>query len=555
MTDIATARRARHVVSALTAGLIVLGLLAAGPSPAGSTAGPAGPPSAGQVSAPLPTLDWTLCPDIPRALCATAEVPLDYDDPTGTTILLDVVKLPALVTSQRLGTLFVNPGGPGGSAREFAPYAAELLGDTVATRYDVVGIDPRGVGPSSQMVCRTSASFPSFRYPFPITEPQSKSVWKDGRWFNRACKQGPNEIVAHMSTADTARDMDLIRQAVGDPLLNYYGISYGTYLGAVYAAMFPDYVGRFVVDGVLDPVNWATGDGTNGNLPFTTRINSARGAYEALTSALTECDRVGKRKCGFAGHAQQKWRRLIFRAKSNKLTFFGDKFSYQLLVGFTLSSLYDNYDYSFLGYFLQEVYRDNFAGKRPSARLRSLSLRDMRQRVDDVMRAPYGLARTVNAGDPFLGVACADSQNPSGRLAWWNAGRAQDRAEPWFGSLWTWASAACSGWAKVNQQDAFFGPFDVTPANPILVVGNSFDPATPVQGARRFTTLFEGSRFLLMDGWGHGAIGNTCVTAAFDAYYATGRLPREGTVCDKDRPLFGGGGFFRPVESWRPQAS
>lgn len=548
MTSFDRARR-RPLAAALAAAALSLGLLSATASPAGSAA----PAAAAQVEAPVPALDWQLCPDF-RALCATADVPLDYDDPTGATVTLDLVKIPALLPDEKLGTLFVNPGGPGGSAVGFAPYAAELLGPTVATRYDIVGIDPRGVGRHSQMRCRTSADIPNFRYMFPITEPQSKSVWKVGRWFNQACKEGPNPIVAHMSTADTARDMDLIRQAVGEPLLNYYGVSYGTYLGAVYAAMFPDRVGRFVVDGVLDPVNWATGDGSNGDLPFTTRIASARGAYEALTNALAECDRAGVAACPFAGHAMDKWRHLISLAKRNKLEVYGGKMTYQDLVGITLSGLYDNYDYSFLAFFLQDVYTSATTGRAVPAQLRGVTLRQLKERARDVIRSPYSLLRTVNAADPFLGVSCSDTENPAGRLAWWDAGRGQDRSYPWFGSLWTWASAPCSGWAKVTQQDAFRGPFDVTPVNPILVVGNSFDPATPVQGARTFTTLFHGSRFLLMDGYGHAAIGNSCVTAAFDAYYATGELPSEGTVCPKDRDLYGSDFGFRPVPRWRPQA-
>jgi pimeloyl-ACP methyl ester carboxylesterase len=348
--------------------------------------------------------------------------------------------------------------------------------------------------------------------------------------------------------------MDLVRQALGESRLDYYGVSYGSYLGAVYAALFPDLVGRFVVDGVLDPVNWATGQGGNTGLPFTARIRSARGAYEALTSALTECDRVGPRRCPLAGRAQVKWRMLVARAKRNRLTWFSERVRYDELVGITLSLMYDT-DYSFLGGLLAQLYRENFGVRRsgPSLRYAGSTLDQLRERARDTIRAPYA-ARVVNAADPFLGVACSDTRNPTRRTDWWTAGRAQDRAFPWFGSLWTWVSAPCGGWSSAASQDAFFGSFRVRPANPILVVGNSFDPATPVQGARRFTTLFDGSRFLLMDGWGHAALGNRCVTARFDAYYARGALPREGVVCPKDRPLFSGPGRLRSPATWRPQA-
>ncbi len=549
-------RRLRRLLATAAAAALATGLLAS-PSPPSSAV--ASPVSAAPASS-APAVDWQLCTDFYRALCATVLVPLDYDDPSGPTLPIDAVKLPALMPDQRIGTIFVNPGGPGGSARDFAAYGADLLGATVTTRYDIVGIDPRGVGPHSQMVCHTTAKRPSFRWPFPITELQSHSVWRDGRWPNAACNTDPNAVVTHMSTADTARDMETFRQLVGDAELNYYGISYGTYLGATYAALFPDKVGRFVVDGVLDPVNWATGDASNADLPFSTRLRSARGAYEALTSALSECDRVGRSECALAGNALGKWRTMVGLARRHELRYYGGEMTYQDLVGITLSGLYDNYDYGFLEFFLSDVYSQATQGRPVSARVRGASLQTLRQRARDVIRAPYaGLGASAaavrNAADPFLGVACADTQNPTGRTAWWQVGRAQDRQFPWFGSLWTWASAPCGGWNPAAMDDAFLGPFETTPANPILVVGNTYDPATPVQGARRFTTLFQGSRFLLMDGWGHGALGNSCVTAAYDAYYSTGALPPEGTVCEKDRPLFGGGQARpRPFEPWRPQA-
>lgn len=552
----ATRRRLGAVTASAALTLGMTAILPASPSEATATPRAGSPLTApvvaAQVDAPIPVLDWSRCESGARALCATAEVPLDYDDPTGPTILLDLLKVPALDSGNKLGTLFVNPGGPGGSATEFAFFGADLLGDTVAMRYDVVGIDPRGVGEHSQMVCTAADDPPNQTVGFPITEQQSKQVWRAGRWIRNACVSAPEQIVQHMSTADTARDMDLIRQAVGEEELDYYGISYGTFLGATYAAMFPDRVGRFVVDGVLDPVNWSTGDAGNADLPFTTRIASARGAYEALTSGLTECDRVGKRSCAFAGDAESKWRWLVRKAKAGKLRAYGGNVSYPDLVGGTLGMLYDNISYDWLGSALADLYR---RAHKHTAKAGGVSAAEWHRIATRVTRAPYALAGAgFEINDAFHGVSCADTSNPTTRQAWWDAGRQQDRDYPWFGSLWTWESAACAKWPAAAQEDSFRGPYDVTTANPILVVGNSHDPATPVQGARRFTTLFEGSRFLLMDGWGHGAIGNTCVTAAFDDYYATGALPREGSVCEKDYPLFGG--FFKAhgLPSWRPQA-
>ena len=314
-----------------------------------------------------------------------------------------------MTPARGLGSLFFNPGGPGGSAAEFAPAAAELLGDTVALRYDVIGVDPRGVGPHSATVCTADSRPPVGRAEaFPITEKQSKATWNLARWIRLACRDNPNAIVAHMSTADTARDMDLIRQAIGEDQLDYYGISYGTYLGATYAAMFPDRVGHLVVDGVLDPVAWATGDASNAHLPFTTRLRSARGAYEALTTALAECDRIGRSMCPFAGNADAKWRWLVKRAKKDKLRAFGGRISYQDLVGFTLSLLYDNTSYDFLGFVLSDIY-DGAQGRSGSGKTAHLTVAQIRKAARDTIRAPYAL-RSIKIRDAFDGVACADTE-------------------------------------------------------------------------------------------------------------------------------------------------
>jgi len=513
-------------------------------------------PAQGAAPAPAaPSIDWQRCAYI-HALCASVPVPLDYDDPGGPTFKLSVIKVPALDPTQKIGTIFVNPGGPGGSAVEFAAYGADLLGDTVAMRYDVIGIDPRGVGGKPRMSCKKDG-YPHYpRNDFPWRWNQVDKAWAYSSWFRNACEENPNAIVAHMTTADTARDMDYVRELIGEPLLNYYGISYGTYLGATYARMFPDKVGKFVVDGVLDPVQWSKGDGTNGNLPFSTRIDSASGATDSLKSGLRECDRLGRKACPFAatksqGTALKKWRKLVRLAQAEKLRLYDSKLRYPTLVGYTLGSLYES-TYDSLGYLLQDMWNENVAKGRHQRLLPGMTVAKMRAAAREVRRnpwAPTSAAGYGQFGDPFLGVACSDTTNPKGKKAWWRAGQAQDKESAWFGSLWTWASAPCSGWPKETKADRFTGFTPVATATPMLVVGNAHDPATPIHGARTVHDLFTNSGMLKLNGWGHGAITNTCVTAAYDAYYVDGTLPASGTVCQPDAPLFGSmdGGGFRSV--------
>lgn len=492
-----------------------------------------------QVRAPVPVIDWQACTGAKQFRCATVAVPLDYDNPGGAKILLDLLKVPAARPSTKIGTLFINPGGPGGSSTGFAPMASILLGSTVRNRYDVIGIDPRGVGASTPMKCVSDVPRPpGIDYLFPMTWAQAKPAFIQAQWTRWACADQAVPIVRHMSTADTARDMDLMRQAVGEKKLNYYGISYGTQLGSTYASMFPSRVGRFVVDGVLDPIAWSTGDVVPAVQPFSTRLRSAKGAHEALMSALEDCDRVGRAKCDFAGNASGKWQRLVTLAKAGKLTAYGSPLSYAELIGGVLGSLYAT-RYVGLDSALQEIWEES-AGS--GARASASAVADLRAAGERVRKAPYAtpLLRGEVVSDAFSGVACSDTRNPDSVTDWWRAGVEQDTKYPGFGSLWTWASASCSKWPIVTKSDSYFRPYGGATATPILVVGNTYDPATPIHGARKVASLFTGARLLTYDGWGHGAIGTGCVTRAFDRYYATGALPPVGAVCPMDSGLWDG---------------
>ncbi|GAA1791271.1 alpha/beta hydrolase [Nostocoides veronense] len=523
-------------------GLALSAIVAAGviPSLGAAGAGAAPPAKATEVQAPVPDITWKSCGDDLPGECATALAPLDYDNPYGPAILLDLRKVPAKQQSRKLGSLFVNPGGPGGSSTGFAPWAAQLLGPTVAARYDVIGVDPRGVGEHSQMVCKNANPVPPFPMtPYPETVAQSKIAFRSAEYARSACTRNPSPIVRHMSTADTARDMDLIRQAVGDPQLNYYGISYGTQLGSTYASMFPSRVGRFAVDAVLDPVAWSTGGPSNlpATQPFSTRLRSAKGASEALLAALKECDRVGRSHCDLAPGASAKWAKMSAAAKAGTLTAGGEPLPYSVLIGGVLGYLYGQ-SYDGLDTTLQMIYDENFGTR---ARAGASALATLRAKADRVREAPYTspLGQVQIISDAFMGVGCADTRNPETREAWWNAGRAQDKLWPGFGSLWTWATPACAKYPISTKADTWFGPYGGATANPILVVGNTYDPATPYHGAQAVAGMFRGARLLTYNGWGHGALGNSCATAAFDRLYATGALPARGAVCQLDRPLWG----------------
>jgi pimeloyl-ACP methyl ester carboxylesterase len=338
-----------------------------------------------------------------------------------------------------------------------------------------------------------------------------------------------------MSTADTARDMDLVREAVGDPELHYYGISYGTQLGTTYAALFPDTVGRMILDGVLDPVEWTTGHGDGDTRPFSERLRSGYGAWQSLTAAFAECDRVGKRRCVLAGHASDAWNDVIRKLRKGPVK----GVRYDMVVGSALSYLYSPDGVPQLMKEIRRLHRALFG--RGALRVDAWRPGAVQRRVDDrlPLPGPYAAGGWARTGNAFAGVACSDSDNPSNPRAWIAAGNRADKVSPWFGKLWTWASSPCARWPEELKEDRYAGPFDVAPANPVLVVGNTYDPATPLHGARAVNRLLRGSRLLVLDGWGHGALaGSPCIDDAYASYLVDGDLPRPGTVCRPRRPLY-----------------
>ncbi len=535
-------------VLALLAGLNAVGGAAATPRrdgegpPVASTE--AGTPRA-EVHAPVPTLHWREC-DLPSgpSQCANVKVPRDYDHPYGAKTTLAVSRVQALDPTRRIGTLFVNPGGPGLPASNYPwPFVSDL-GPHIVQRFDVVGVDPRGVGDSAPLLCRDPSPdtpHPGRHVSFPYT-PEEITAWLHfDAYVSHLCATHSRPILDHMSTADTARDMDLIRQALGEPRINYYGLSYGTYLGATYAALFPGRIRAMVLDGVLDPVAWATGrNGRGHRVPFTSRLRSAVGSWQALTTAFDECDRVGRSRCRLAGHAAYSWHQVIHRLRQGPLRLGPDfRLRYSDLVSLTLGELYELATYRPLMRAIAFVHDQIVAttGARAVVDARSayewLKTKVRQSRI----HGPYVFGKR-RFDMSFNGIACADSINPSRPRAWIGATRRADQRSPWFGAAWAWESSACARWPG-SSADAFGGPFRTRTSEPVLIVGNTHDPATPISGARHLNMLFTGSRMLTLDGWGHGALGTSrCITKRTQGYLVHGTLPLPGRVCKENKQLF-----------------
>jgi pimeloyl-ACP methyl ester carboxylesterase len=514
-------RRLHRVLLTILAAAVAAGLLAA---PSATAAAPAA------TAAAVPTLNWADCGD--GFQCATARVPLDYDRPRGAKISLALIRLPARDPARRIGSLFFNPGGPGGSGVDFVrALGPELYSDEVRARFDLVGFDPRGIIRSTPLRCFDTldeAIAVLAPMAFPVTREEERVWVRSDRALARACAQRGGAILDHMATADVARDMDLLRRAVGDAKLNYVGYSYGSFLGATYANLFPNKVRALVVDGVLDPVAWATGRGDQARtLPFSTRLRSAKGAWESLKEFFRLCD-AGGDNCAFSqGSPRRRYAQLAERLLEEPLQLPDGQggtvpFTYADLVATTLGAMYDPASWPDLAAFLQQLW--DLA--RPEA---AATLQRLRARLGGLQQEDY-----PNFVEGFPGVACSETDNPARVGAWSRAARASDRRFRYFGRLWTWISSICQPWPGWDP-DRYAGPWTRRTANPVLVVNPRFDPATPYHGAQTLDRLLPRSRLLTLAGWGHTTLfSSACIDAHVSRYLLTTRVPPGGTVCRPD---------------------
>ena len=469
-------------------------------------------PTSAPATPPTPALDWRACPatspDEEEFLrpyrCSTIEVPLSYRDPDGQSLELALGLLPAADPARKLGTLFWNPGGPGGPGQIPPPFS-----DALHQRFDIVGFDPRGVGASTPLRCFASneQAIRLLGWDFPITLAQEQRVIDLTRRASQLCARNGGPLLEHMSTGNVARDLDVLRQAVGDERLNYLGFSYGTHLGAVYANLFPDRVRAVTLDAVLDPIEWTTGYPPAGAAaPFSYRIGSHLGALQALGTFLAAC--ASDARCAFrepGADLKAKYDRLLARLKRRPVEIQapdGTPFTvtYQAAVYITQGLLSDPAASTDLGEFLQAVWVAT-EGRAPAMRGRA--------NVRDAMRESARVPRwQVPDDEPYFGF-----DGPGGVLhgfrqsvepvRWPRFARRADRDGYPFGSPWIYVSLPCATW-PASDPDRYAGPWNRPTANPLLLIGNQLgDPATPYDDAERTATrVLANVRLLTLDSFG-----------------------------------------------------
>ncbi|MDE1178991.1 alpha/beta hydrolase [Paraburkholderia sp.] len=495
-------------------------------------------------------LVWAACPSVAPAPfeCATATVPLDYAKPDGRTIQLAVIRRPASNPARRLGAIFFNPGGPGGKGTDDMPSWIGLFPAALLERFDLVSWDPRGVGRSTAVRCFDSdADETAFKKTmadgYPVGAAQVQSQARLQTQFNEACERRAGALLAHVSTADTARDLDALRRASGESQMNYLGISYGTLIGATYANLFPGKLRAMVLDGNVEPTGYfadATLQGTS------ERIDNDLGTSQTLAQFFRACASAGRAKCAFADPGADA---AALTAKFDTLT--------QRLTAHP-ARLPDVQDAPFTApvmlnlvsgwiFTVQQV--DKFPGWSALADvLENLwDASDPAGSGSPVAHTKSPAPSTANASaDPQYdsdgagsAIQCGESPNPRDltlfpQVAAWSVARAGPIAAPV-----AWSDAPCASWS-VKAAAPYTGPWNAS-TTPILVIGNRYDPSTAYASSQKMAALLHDARLLTVDGFGHTALLNAsrCAADAESAYFIDGTLPPAGTVCKQDRAPFG----------------
>ncbi|MFG2325521.1 alpha/beta hydrolase [Streptomyces sp. NPDC048568] len=452
-------------------------------------------------------------PDGDEWQCATMKAPLDYDDPEGDTIDLALIRAESSgAADRRIGSLIFNFGGPGGSGVTTLPAFGQDYAK-LRTRYDLVSFDPRGVGRSAPVECLDDKQLDTYfqQDATPDDAAERTELVDNTEEFNAACEKNSKKVIPHVPTTDAARDMDLMRQVLGDDKLYYFGISYGTELGGVYAHLFPKRVGRAVFDAVVDPTQ----------TPEQGSLGQAEGFQLALDNFAEDCvSKVEDCPIGdTADGVKSRIARLLKDLDRKPIPgIFPRELTETAATGGIAQALYSKDFWEYLTEGLEQAYDGD--GRVLMVLSDSLNGRNENGQYSNITAANVA----INCADdkPRYDSAYVESKLPAFR-----------KASPLFGDFLAWSMLSCTDWAVAGAADH---PDVSAPGSPpILVIGNTGDPATPYEGAGRMAEeLGEGVGVeLTYKGQGHGAYDSQdkCVRNAVDGYLLDGKVPAAGAVC------------------------
>ena len=442
--------------------------------------------------------------------CAKVTVPLDYANPAGDTIQIAALRAPS--TGKKAGSLLVNPGGPGASGYDFVKDAAGThFSQGVRSTYDLVGFDPRGVKRSAPVTCLTDAERDATRAK--IYDLQTDAGLAEALADNKAiaaqCAEQTGPVLAHIDTVSAAKDLDVLRAVVNDTKLNYLGYSYGTFLGSTYASLFPDNVGRMVLDGALDP-SITNEDLTSGQ---------ARAFEKAIRAYVASCQKQGK--CPLSGDVDsgvQQIQDLINAVRETPRTAKdGRLVNATMFVSGLITPLYNDESWPALTQALEAAMNGDV----------SLVLRLADIGADRGTDGKY----TSNSTLAFNAINCLDYpmvSDPAGMRA---EERRLEQDSPTFGYFFGYGGVNCADWPYKNLRTP--APVEYSGDSPIVVIGTTGDPATPVDWAASLRKQLGNASLLTWRGEGHTAYGraNSCLEDAVDGYLVSGKVPADNTVC------------------------
>ncbi|MFJ9637330.1 alpha/beta hydrolase [Streptomyces sp. NPDC101178] len=494
-----------------TAGLLISGCSGGGSSPNASATGTAAP--AGLDAYYGQKLSWRDC-GVEGFECATMKAPKDYDKPDDGDIDLAVSRKKATGPGERIGSLLVNPGGPGGSAIGYLQgYAALGYPAPVRARYDMVAIDPRGVARSEPVDCLTGKEMDAYTQvdQTPDDEAEVRKLTAAFEKFAAGCEKRSGEILPYVSTVDTARDMDVLRALLGDEKLHYVGASYGTFLGATYADLFPDRAGRLVLDGAMDPSLKAI----DMNRDQTAGFEGAFQSFAADCVKQPDCP-LGTTSTADAATSLKQ----LFKDLDAKPIPSGDedrKLGESLATTGVIAAMYDEAAWPQL--------REALTGAQRSDGSGLLSLADSYYE-----RGPDG--KYANLMFANAAVNCLDLPPAfDGPDAVEKAVPDFEQASPVFGRGFAWASLNCAYWP--TKATGTPHRTEAKGADPIVVVGTTRDPATPYKWSEALAAQLDSGTLLTYDGDGHTAYGrgSDCIDTAINTYLLDGTPPTNAKKC------------------------
>ncbi|WAX78815.1 alpha/beta hydrolase [Streptomyces sp. KMM 9044] len=460
---------------------------------------------------------WRDC-GAPGFQCATLEAPLDYAEPSAGDIRLAVSRKKATGPGERLGSLLVNPGGPGGSAIGYLQaYAGVGYPEEVRARYDMVAVDPRGVARSEPVECLDGPEMDAHTRTdlTPDDERETDALVAAYRKFAEGCAVDAPKLLRHVSTVEAARDMDIVRAALGDERLNFVGASYGTFLGATYAGLFPDRTGRLVLDGALDP-----------SLPARQlNIEQTAGFDTAFTAFAKDCVRQSACPLGGRGTSPEE-------AGAHLKEFFGKTDAQPLPTGDAdgrelteslatigvIAAMYDEGAWPLLRKALTAATKEN-----DGAGLLALADSYYERDAD----GEYANLMFANAAVNCLDLPAAFDSPQQVRDALPDF----EKASPVFGESFAWAALNCTYWPVGATGEP--QRIEARGAAPIVVVGTTRDPATPYRWAEAMADQLTSARLLTYEGDGHTAYGrgSDCIDSAINTYLVDGTPPVDGKRC------------------------